>query len=50
MPQLSPMLGFLMSATVLFFYVILLCGLSKKNSHVSPTKLGKSSKSSFYFF
>nr|YP_010429302.1 ATP synthase F0 subunit 8 [Goniobranchus leopardus]USQ67481.1 ATP synthase F0 subunit 8 [Goniobranchus leopardus] len=50
MPQLSPMLGFLMFMVVLFAYLILLCGLSKKTPFITTTKLSKSSKSSFSFF
>nr|UYI30958.1 ATP synthase subunit 8 [Ceratosoma sp. HG0001] len=50
MPQLSPMLGFLMFITVLLSYVVLLCGLSKKVPFINQTKLTKSSSKSLYYF
>nr|YP_010373204.1 ATP synthase F0 subunit 8 [Cadlina olgae]UPI11670.1 ATP synthase F0 subunit 8 [Cadlina umiushi] len=50
MPQLSPMLGFLMFIFVLTFYLILLCGLSKKNPFILSTKMSKSNKISASFF
>nr|YP_009378960.1 ATP synthase F0 subunit 8 [Nembrotha kubaryana]ARI43828.1 ATP synthase F0 subunit 8 [Nembrotha kubaryana] len=50
MPQLSPMLGFLIFASTLGCYFILLCSLSKKTPFVIPTKLSKSEKLSLLFF
>nr|YP_010373191.1 ATP synthase F0 subunit 8 [Cadlina koreana]UPI11657.1 ATP synthase F0 subunit 8 [Cadlina koreana] len=50
MPQLSPMLGFLMFIFILTFYIILLCGLSKKNPFIMSTKVAKSNKKSIFFF
>nr|YP_010970190.1 ATP synthase F0 subunit 8 [Phyllidiopsis xishaensis]WNR50779.1 ATP synthase F0 subunit 8 [Phyllidiopsis xishaensis] len=50
MPQLSPMLGFFMFLFILASYLILLCGLSKKHSFVSPTKVSKSTKTSLLYF
>nr|YP_010574725.1 ATP synthase F0 subunit 8 [Triopha modesta]UZI00296.1 ATP synthase F0 subunit 8 [Triopha modesta] len=50
MPQLSPMLGFVMFAVILSSYVVILCNLSKKTPFVAPTKLSKSEKLSFSFF
>nr|YP_010373178.1 ATP synthase F0 subunit 8 [Cadlina japonica]UPI11644.1 ATP synthase F0 subunit 8 [Cadlina japonica] len=50
MPQLSPMLGFLMFIFILAFYLVLLCGLSKKSPFIMPTKVSKSNKISVSFF
>nr|YP_010429289.1 ATP synthase F0 subunit 8 [Polycera hedgpethi]USQ67468.1 ATP synthase F0 subunit 8 [Polycera hedgpethi] len=50
MPQLSPMLGFVMYTVVLGSYLVLLCSLSKKSPFVSNTKMSKSDKLSFSFF
>nr|YP_010429315.1 ATP synthase F0 subunit 8 [Glossodoris acosti]USQ67494.1 ATP synthase F0 subunit 8 [Glossodoris acosti] len=50
MPQLSPMLGFLMFIMVLSAYFILLSSLSKKAPFVLTTKQKKSSQGSFGFF
>nr|YP_010970177.1 ATP synthase F0 subunit 8 [Phyllidiella zeylanica]WNR50753.1 ATP synthase F0 subunit 8 [Phyllidiella zeylanica]WNR50766.1 ATP synthase F0 subunit 8 [Phyllidiella zeylanica] len=50
MPQLSPMLGFIMFIAVLTSYFLLMCALSKKHSFVSPTKVNKSEKTSLPYF
>nr|NP_702982.1 ATP synthase F0 subunit 8 [Tyrannodoris europaea]AAL91059.1 ATP synthase F0 subunit 8 [Tyrannodoris europaea] len=49
MPQLSPMMGFVIFATVLFCYYVLLCSLSKKTPFVQTTKLGDGSKPSYSY-
>nr|YP_010121341.1 ATP synthase F0 subunit 8 [Ceratodoris hiroi]QRC77956.1 ATP synthase F0 subunit 8 [Ceratodoris hiroi] len=50
MPQLSPMLGFVMFLVVLSLYIVLLCGMSKKTPFLKTSKMGKSNKMSFHFF
>nr|YP_009445806.1 ATP synthase F0 subunit 8 [Hypselodoris apolegma]ATX68394.1 ATP synthase F0 subunit 8 [Hypselodoris apolegma] len=50
MPQLSPMMGVLMFATILFFYIMLLSGLSKKIPFIKHTHVKKSFKKSFKMF
>nr|WNR50727.1 ATP synthase F0 subunit 8 [Phyllidiella sp. a LZ-2021] len=50
MPQLSPMLGFVMFITVLTSYFLLMCALSKKHSFINPTKVNKSEKMSLPYF
>nr|UEX93281.1 ATP synthase F0 subunit 8 [Phyllidiella sp. Nanhai]WNR50714.1 ATP synthase F0 subunit 8 [Phyllidiella pustulosa] len=50
MPQLSPMLGFVMFLTVLASYFLLMCALSKKHSFINPTKVSKSEKTSLSYF
>nr|YP_009271543.1 ATP synthase F0 subunit 8 [Hypselodoris festiva]ANX10023.1 ATP synthase F0 subunit 8 [Hypselodoris festiva] len=50
MPQLSPMLSFLIFITILFFYIVLLSGLSKKFPFIHQTKMSKSFKKSFKVF
>nr|YP_004222144.1 ATP synthase F0 subunit 8 [Berthellina sp. TLT-2006]ABK92224.1 ATP synthase F0 subunit 8 [Berthellina sp. TLT-2006] len=53
MPQLSPMLGFLMSIVTLLSLFLMMNSLKSVSSSVTPTKLNQSSKaklSSYPFF
>nr|YP_004222606.1 ATP synthase F0 subunit 8 [Notodoris gardineri]ABL09053.1 ATP synthase F0 subunit 8 [Notodoris gardineri] len=50
MPQLSPMLSFLMFSVVTLLYLALLSGVSKKAPYVGHTKMEKSVSSSSLFY
>nr|YP_010373165.1 ATP synthase F0 subunit 8 [Aldisa cooperi]UPI11631.1 ATP synthase F0 subunit 8 [Aldisa cooperi] len=50
MPQLSPMLGFVMFIFILSFYVVLMSAMNKKTPFISKTEMNKSKKISMSFF
>nr|YP_009136685.1 ATP synthase F0 subunit 8 [Tritonia tetraquetra]AKE07290.1 ATP synthase F0 subunit 8 [Tritonia tetraquetra] len=50
MPQLSPMMGFIMFLFVLSFYLAFFFGISKKPAKVSASKMETSSKPSLTIF
>nr|YP_010352820.1 ATP synthase F0 subunit 8 [Dermatobranchus otome]UOD76588.1 ATP synthase F0 subunit 8 [Dermatobranchus otome]UOD76601.1 ATP synthase F0 subunit 8 [Dermatobranchus otome] len=50
MPQLSPMMGFMVFALVLSSYLVFFCGVSKKPAKISDTKMKMSEKSSLSIF
>nr|YP_010970164.1 ATP synthase F0 subunit 8 [Phyllidiella hageni]WNR50675.1 ATP synthase F0 subunit 8 [Phyllidiella hageni]WNR50688.1 ATP synthase F0 subunit 8 [Phyllidiella hageni]WNR50701.1 ATP synthase F0 subunit 8 [Phyllidiella hageni] len=50
MPQLSPMMGFIMFLCVLASFFLLMCTLSLKHPFVKLTKMNKSSKTSLPYF
>lgn len=50
MPQLRPIIGFVMFLFILAAYFLFISGISKKPAKVQPSKLSKSRKSSFSAF
>nr|YP_010837448.1 ATP synthase F0 subunit 8 [Doto coronata]WGC93413.1 ATP synthase F0 subunit 8 [Doto coronata] len=50
MPQLSPMMGFMMFLFILSSYFLFISSISKKPAKVQPSKTLKSTKNSFSAF